>query len=68
MSSDWYWEQDEHLRFTAVTGGFGEKAGVAANLRTRTSLTKCRIKAPFPALSETSAGGHPAGVAGMPPR
>ncbi|MDB5933519.1 MAG: bifunctional diguanylate cyclase/phosphodiesterase, partial [Massilia sp.] len=29
MSSDWYWEQDEQLRFTAVTGGFGEKAGVA---------------------------------------
>jgi diguanylate cyclase (GGDEF)-like protein/PAS domain S-box-containing protein len=29
MSSDWYWEQDEHYRFTAVTGGFGEKAGVA---------------------------------------
>jgi diguanylate cyclase (GGDEF)-like protein/PAS domain S-box-containing protein len=28
MSSDWYWEQDEHLRFTAITGGFGEKAGV----------------------------------------
>jgi diguanylate cyclase (GGDEF)-like protein/PAS domain S-box-containing protein len=29
MSSDWYWEQDEQLRFTAVTGGFGEKAGVS---------------------------------------
>jgi diguanylate cyclase (GGDEF)-like protein/PAS domain S-box-containing protein len=30
MSSDWYWEQDEHYRFTAITGGFGEKAGVAS--------------------------------------
>jgi diguanylate cyclase (GGDEF)-like protein/PAS domain S-box-containing protein len=29
MSSDWYWEQDRELRFTTVTGGFGEKAGVA---------------------------------------
>ncbi|MDB5755423.1 MAG: diguanylate cyclase [Massilia sp.] len=30
LSSDWYWEQDEHLRFTAITGGFSEKAGVAS--------------------------------------
>ncbi|MDK6076888.1 EAL domain-containing protein [Massilia varians] len=29
MSSDWYWEQDRDLRFTMVTGGFTEKAGVA---------------------------------------
>jgi diguanylate cyclase (GGDEF)-like protein/PAS domain S-box-containing protein len=30
MSSDWYWEQDEHLRFTAITGGFGAKAGASS--------------------------------------
>ncbi len=30
MSSDWYWEQDAHCRFTAITGGFSEKAGVKA--------------------------------------
>uniref|UniRef100_UPI00258F73A2 putative bifunctional diguanylate cyclase/phosphodiesterase n=1 Tax=uncultured Massilia sp. TaxID=169973 RepID=UPI00258F73A2 len=29
MSSDWYWEQDRELRFTMVTGGFTEKAGIA---------------------------------------
>jgi diguanylate cyclase (GGDEF)-like protein/PAS domain S-box-containing protein len=29
MSSDWYWEQDQEFRFVTVTGGFGEKAGVA---------------------------------------
>ncbi|SFB88068.1 bifunctional diguanylate cyclase/phosphodiesterase [Massilia yuzhufengensis] len=29
MSSDWYWEQDRDLRFTMVTGGFTEKAGVS---------------------------------------
>ncbi|MES2760011.1 MAG: EAL domain-containing protein [Pseudomonadota bacterium] len=29
MSSDWYWEQDEQFRFTAITGGFSAKAGVA---------------------------------------
>jgi diguanylate cyclase (GGDEF)-like protein/PAS domain S-box-containing protein len=30
MSSDWYWEQDEQLRFTAIAGGQGEKAGLGA--------------------------------------
>jgi diguanylate cyclase (GGDEF)-like protein/PAS domain S-box-containing protein len=30
MSSDWYWEQDEHLRFVAMTGDFAEKSGIAA--------------------------------------
>jgi diguanylate cyclase (GGDEF)-like protein/PAS domain S-box-containing protein len=28
MSSDWYWEQDSAFRFTMITGGFAEKAGV----------------------------------------
>ncbi len=28
MSSDWYWEQDENLRFTWLSGGVFEKAGV----------------------------------------
>ena len=28
MSSDWYWEQDRNYRFTMITGGFAEKAGV----------------------------------------
>jgi len=30
MSSDWYWEQDEELRFVSVTGDFSEKSGIAA--------------------------------------
>ncbi|WP_137171970.1 EAL domain-containing protein [Massilia sp. HP4] len=29
MSSDWYWEQDAHFRFTMIAGGFTEKSGVA---------------------------------------
>jgi diguanylate cyclase (GGDEF)-like protein/PAS domain S-box-containing protein len=29
MSSDWYWEQDEQLRFVALTGHFSEKSGIA---------------------------------------
>ena len=28
MSSDWYWEQDEHFRFVSVTGDFTEKSGM----------------------------------------
>jgi diguanylate cyclase (GGDEF)-like protein/PAS domain S-box-containing protein len=28
MSSDWYWEQDEALRFVALTGDFTEKSGI----------------------------------------
>ena len=28
MSSDWYWEQDALGRFTSITGGFVEKAGM----------------------------------------
>ncbi|CUI03797.1 diguanylate cyclase/phosphodiesterase (GGDEF & EAL domains) with PAS/PAC sensor(s) [Janthinobacterium sp. CG23_2] len=30
MSSDWYWEQDAELRFIDITGGVGEKGGMAA--------------------------------------
>ncbi len=29
MSSDWYWEQDEQLRFVALTGHFTDKSGIA---------------------------------------
>ncbi|MGB9109776.1 MAG: EAL domain-containing protein, partial [Telluria sp.] len=29
MSSDWYWEQDDQLRFVALTGHFSEKSGIA---------------------------------------
>jgi diguanylate cyclase (GGDEF)-like protein/PAS domain S-box-containing protein len=31
MSSDWYWEQDDQLRYTMLAGGFSEKAGVLAD-------------------------------------
>jgi diguanylate cyclase (GGDEF)-like protein/PAS domain S-box-containing protein len=30
MSSDWYWEQDENLHFTWLSGGVFEKAGINA--------------------------------------
>jgi len=41
MSSDWYWEQDEQLRFVAMTGHFAEKSGIAVERilgRTRAEL------------------------------
>ncbi|PKO87487.1 MAG: hypothetical protein CVU18_10510 [Betaproteobacteria bacterium HGW-Betaproteobacteria-12] len=43
LSSDWYWEQDEAFRFTAVEGTPGGKAG--AYLKTG-MLGKCRWEAP----------------------
>jgi PAS domain S-box-containing protein len=30
LSSDWYWEQDEHLRFVYLSDGFAERAGISA--------------------------------------
>ncbi|MES2263211.1 MAG: EAL domain-containing protein [Pseudomonadota bacterium] len=29
LSSDWYWEQDAHYRFTHITGGFFEKSCIS---------------------------------------
>jgi diguanylate cyclase (GGDEF)-like protein/PAS domain S-box-containing protein len=51
MSSDWYWEQDEHYRFVALTGDFGRKSGICADRligRTRWEFV--------PALANTEAG------------
>jgi diguanylate cyclase (GGDEF)-like protein/PAS domain S-box-containing protein len=31
LSSDWYWEQDENLRFTYVSDGYEERSGLARN-------------------------------------
>ncbi len=51
MSSDWYWEQDRELRFTMVTGGFTEKAGLAVER----VLGKTRWEN-APSLLDTEAG------------
>ncbi len=51
MSSDWYWEQDSAFRFTMVTGGFSEKAGVAVEYL----LGKTRWDY-MPALGDTDYG------------
>jgi diguanylate cyclase (GGDEF)-like protein/PAS domain S-box-containing protein len=51
MSSDWYWEQDEELRFVSVTGDFREKSGIAVER----ILGKRRWDY-VPALADTAAG------------
>ncbi|KQQ89108.1 EAL domain-containing protein [Massilia sp. Leaf139] len=51
MSSDWYWEQDSQFRFTMVTGGFTEKAGVMVDH----VLGKTRWEY-LPALGDTDYG------------
>lgn len=33
LSSDWYWEQDEELRFTRMSGGVLKKLGWRSRLR-----------------------------------
>jgi diguanylate cyclase (GGDEF)-like protein/PAS domain S-box-containing protein len=33
MSSDWYWEQDEHFRFTRISGGLKRSTGVISDER-----------------------------------
>jgi diguanylate cyclase (GGDEF)-like protein/PAS domain S-box-containing protein len=51
MSSDWYWEQDAHYRFVAMTGDFAEKSGIAQERmlgRTRWELV--------PGLMDSDAG------------
>jgi len=51
MSSDWYWEQDADLRFTALAGGFTEKSGIGLQRivgKTRWDLV--------PSLADSEAG------------
>ena len=51
MSSDWYWEQDSALRFTMITGGFSEKAGVLVEHLLGKTLWEY-----IPALGDTDTG------------
>jgi len=51
MSSDWYWEQDKQFRFTMVTGGFSEKAGILVE----SLLGKTRWEF-IPSLGDTERG------------
>jgi diguanylate cyclase (GGDEF)-like protein/PAS domain S-box-containing protein len=51
MSSDWYWEQDAALRFTALTGDFPEKSGI----RLASILGKTRWEY-VPSMADSEAG------------
>ena len=35
LSSDWYWEQDENLRFTYVSDGYDDRAGLSGDASSR---------------------------------
>jgi diguanylate cyclase (GGDEF)-like protein/PAS domain S-box-containing protein len=51
MSSDWYWEQDRHYRFTSITGDFEQKSGIAVSRL----LGKTRWES-MPELEESEGG------------
>jgi diguanylate cyclase (GGDEF)-like protein/PAS domain S-box-containing protein len=56
LSSDWYWEQDENLRFTHLSGGSLEKGG----FNPQTSLGKTRWEIPNIVMSEEQWTAHKA--------
>ena len=59
MSSDWYWEQDAQCRFTSITGGFVEKAGV----RSERLLGKTHWDSAQDQLADDSGRAHLAQIA-----
>ena len=54
LSSDWYWEQDEHFRFTEVSSEIGTKAGISA----RDHVGKTRWELPGIELSQAEWDRH----------
>ncbi len=54
LSSDWYWEQDEHFRFTDVSSEIGTKAGISA----REHVGKTRWELPGIELSQAEWDRH----------
>src|SRR6185369_17818462 len=48
LSSDWYWEQDEHLRFVSRAGEALDKAG----LRVDEGIGKKRWELPYVGVTE----------------
>lgn len=56
LFSDWYWEQDENLRYTILSGGVLQKAG----LRPLDSIGKTRREQPGIVLSEEEWAAHQA--------
>jgi len=54
LSSDWYWEQDEHFRFTDVSSEIGTRAGI----RARDHVGKTRWELPGIELSQADWDRH----------
>jgi PAS domain S-box-containing protein len=63
FSSDWYWEQDENLRFTANRRGFPERPGI----RPATYAGKTRWEMPCYGVSEAQWQAHRARLAARQP-
>jgi PAS domain S-box-containing protein len=63
VSSDWYWEQDEQFRFTAMSHGIEESIGVA----TRSFVGKCRWDGPVTGVTEAGWAAHRADLAAHRP-
>ncbi len=54
LSTDWYWEQDEQLRFTVMSGGVVNKGG----FRVDATLGKTRWELPIEGVSEADWENH----------
>jgi diguanylate cyclase (GGDEF)-like protein/PAS domain S-box-containing protein len=63
LSADWYWEQDEQLRFTYVSDGYADRAGVAGTA----SLGKTRFELGNMFESDEQAQRHAAALAARGP-
>ncbi len=54
LSTDWYWEQDEHFRFTVMSGGVVNKGG----FRVDATLGRTRWELPIEGVSEAEWADH----------
>ena len=63
LSSDWYWEQDEALRFTFISSEVGDKSGIDASVH----LGKTRWDMPALSLGDEDWNRHRAGLARREP-
>jgi len=58
MSSDWYWEQDEHFQFSRISGGMSRATGIDASRR----LGSPRWDIPYLGISKEQMDEHRRGV------
>ena len=63
LSSDWYWEQDENLRFTMISAGIAKGSDIEAAAH----LGKTRWELPYANLSPDTIAAHDAVLAARRP-